>query len=51
MGFLYLTFSHERINKLAEIELKVYDLISLDPHIRQSDLAIVYMFLQRLVSW
>ena len=40
MGFLYLTFSHERINELAEIELKVYDLISLDPHIRQSDLAI-----------
>ncbi|MEY8486717.1 ATP-binding protein [Parabacteroides sp.] len=40
MGFLYLTFSHERINELAEIELKVYDLISLDPHICQSDLAI-----------
>lgn len=43
MGFLYLTFSHERIkriNELAEIELKVYGLIRLDPHIRQSDLAI-----------
>lgn len=40
MGFLYLIFSHERINELAEIELKVYDLISLNPHIRQSDLAI-----------
>ena len=44
MGFLYLTFSHERINErineLTEIELKVYDLICLDPHARQSDLAI-----------
>lgn len=36
MGFLYLIFS----NELTEIEQKVYDLICLDPHVRQSDLVI-----------
>ncbi len=40
MGFLYLIFSNERINELTEMEQKVYDLIRLDPHIRQSDLAV-----------
>lgn len=44
MGFLYLIFSNERINErineLTEMEQKVYDLIRLNPHIRQSDLSV-----------
>lgn len=44
MVFLYLIFSNkrinERINELTEMEQKVYDLIRLNPHIRQLDLAV-----------
>lgn len=39
MGFLYLTFTNERINELSEIEQKVYELICSTPDLRQSDLA------------
>ena len=53
MDFLYLTFSHERINErineLTEIELKVYDLICLDPYVRQSDLAIRLVLTEQYV--
>ncbi|WP_298551946.1 ATP-binding protein [uncultured Parabacteroides sp.] len=40
MGFLYLIFSNERINELTEMEQKIYDLIRLEPQVRQSDLAV-----------
>ena len=53
MGFLYLTFSHERINErineLTEIEQNVYDLICSDPHVRQSDLAIRLVLTEQYV--
>ena len=40
MVFLYLNFSNERINELTEMEQKIYDLIRLEPQVRQSDLAV-----------
>lgn len=44
MEFLYLTFSHERINErineLSEMERKVYQILREEPAIRQIDLAL-----------
>ena len=43
MGFLYLTFSHERINErineLSDMEREVYQILREEPTIRQIDLA------------
>ncbi len=40
MVFLYLNFSNEWINEFTEMEQKIYDLIRLEPQVRQSDLAV-----------
>lgn len=39
MGFLYLTFFHERINELSDMEREVYQILREEPTIRQIDLA------------
>ena len=36
---LYLTFSHERINELSDMEREVYRILREEPTIRQIDLA------------
>ena len=39
MGFLYLTFSHERVNELTDIERAVYRLVANKPSVTQLELA------------
>lgn len=35
-----MNFSNERINELTEMEQKIYDLIRLEPQVRQLDLLV-----------